>query len=288
MNGFRYILVFFLSLIVCSVSAREKRSLAIGISRYEDPSWSEINAGEDLYYVESLLNEYGFEDITFLKNELATKIRIVREFERLIDRSGRGDIVYIHFSGHGQLVKDLDGDESDGYDESWIPYDAYRKCCQNDDGRKHLVDDEVNVFLSRLRRKVGDRGQILVVVDACHSGGSSRGGDYGDPAIVSRGVSDVFVPEIKVGEGCLKSEDWILLSACEDYQINFEIKKPKAGKLTYCLYKLRKRLSRMSDEELMEKLTEMMDSPEMLSPLPQNPRLGDGKGRYDVKDVFVR
>ena len=140
----------------------------------------------------------------FLKNEEATKSRIVNEFKNLVGRSGRGDIVYIHFSGHGQLVKDLDNDEPDGYDESWIPYDAYRKCCKKDNGDMHLVDDEINVLLTELRQKVGDSGQILVVVDACHSGGSSRGRNYNDADVVSRGVNDVFIPAYKIDDRCFK------------------------------------------------------------------------------------
>ena len=38
-----------------------------------------------------------------------------------------GDIVYLHFSCHGQPVEDLDGDEKDGWDESIVPYDAWKK-----------------------------------------------------------------------------------------------------------------------------------------------------------------
>lgn len=283
-----YVLLYMLVLIGGPLSAKERRSLVIGIGRYEDSAWGDINADSDLYYVERILEEYGFTDKTSLMNEQATKSGIVKAFENLIVRSRRGDVVYVHFSGHGQLVKDMDGDESDGYDESWIPYDAYRKCCLKDDGSKHLLDDEINVLLSRLRQRVGKEGQILVVVDACHSGGSSRGENYQDEGLVSRGVSDVFFPESVIGGGNPGSEDWLQISACEDYQVNFEVRKPKAGKLTYCLYKLRKRLSRLSDEDLLDELTDMMDSPEMRAPLPQNPNLGEGKERYDVKDVFEK
>lgn len=288
MRRFLFILqICMLLLIADNVSAREKRALAIGIGQYQDTSWGRINADNDLTYVLEILDMYRFSDVTILKNAEATKSAIVSEFEQLAARSGRGDVIYIHFSGHGQQMKDLDGDEKDGYDESWIPYDAFRKCCESDDGSMHLVDDEINALLDGLRQKVGDEGRILVVVDACHSGGSSRGaGEHEE--FISRGVGDIFVPSAAPAPRNLASEEWVQISACEDYQVNFEVRKPKVGKLTYCLYKLRKRLPELSNDELMDELTDMMDSPEMISPMPQTPHFGEGKDRYDVMNVFWR
>lgn len=80
-------------------------------------------------------------------------------------------------------------DEPDGLDECWIPYDAYKKACARDRGERHLSDDEVNYYLGRLRDKVGERGKILVVIDACHSGDATCG-DEGEEVL--RGVSEVF------------------------------------------------------------------------------------------------
>ncbi len=37
---------------------------------------------------------------------------MVKAFKRLAARCRRGDIVYVHYSGHGQLMTDLDGDEA--------------------------------------------------------------------------------------------------------------------------------------------------------------------------------
>lgn len=281
-----FVQILLLTMMPAALSAQERRALAIGIGQYEDPSWGKINADRDLYYVGEILAEYHFTDVTVLKNEEASKSAIVGQMESMTARCCLGDIVYIHFSGHGQQVKDMDGDEEDGYDESWIPYDAYRKCCDADDGSVHLVDDEINVLLAGIRRKIGEEGQMLVVVDACHSGGSSRG--TRDEDFVTRGVGDIFIPAAVPAGGALVDEAWVQISACEDYQVNFEVRKPKVGKLTYCLYKLRDRLPQMSDDELQEELTDMMDSPEMMAPMPQNPRLEDGKERYDVKNVFIR
>lgn len=268
------------------VSAKERRALVIGIGQYQDPAWGRINADNDLQYISEILERSGYDDVVCLKNEQATKEAIVRSFGELTARCEEGDVVYIHFSGHGQQVKDLDGDEGGANDESWIPYDAYRVCCSEDDGSRHLIDDEVNALLTALRAKVGRRGQILVVVDACHSGGSSRNSRSVSEDYISRGVGDVFVPLMQIVTEGPVEEDWLLLSACEGHQINFEVKKPKVGKLTYCIYKLGNKLSKMSNDVFMEALTDLMDSSEMMSPVAQNPCLDGPRNSYNIKDVF--
>ena len=278
--------LFLLILCPCVISAKERRALVIAIGQYKDPAWNRINADNDLNYVSDILARSGYRDVVYLKNEEATKEAIVRSFDELTARCQEGDVVYIHFSGHGQLVKDLNGDERRGNDESWVPYDAYRVCCAEDDGSKHLIDDEINVLLTALRAKVGRRGQILVVVDACHSGGSSRNPNSNSEDFVSRGTRDLFVPAMQTTTYEAGEEDWLLISACESYQVNFEVRKPKVGKLTYCIYKLGSKLSRMSNEAFMKELTDMMDSSEMMAPMAQNPCLDGAMNQYNIKDVF--
>lgn len=220
------------------LSAQAKRALVIGLGEQKDKSWGKINGDKDVPYVEAMLLGVGYKEITTLVNKQATKVRIVNEFQKLASRCRVGDIVYIHFSGHGQQVTDVDGDEEDGLDEAWIPYDAYLKYGENDRGEKHLIDDEINVLLTDIRKKIGEEGAMLVVVDACHSGDSSRGEDIGETV---RGVSDRFViPVSKRGHAQKGSEQWLTLSACTDYQLNQELKTPQVGKLTYALYSISK------------------------------------------------
>lgn len=210
----------------------------------------------------------------------------MESFQSLITRSEKGDVIYVHFSGHGQQVKDLDGDEADGYDESWIPYDAYRRCCAEDDGSKHLIGDEINTLLSKLRCAVGNEGQILVIVDACHSGKSSKSGINEINGFNYRGVGDIFIPQCKYEQREIINEDWLLIAACKDNQVNFEVKKLRVGKLTYSLYKLREFLPILSNDGLMRMINELMESDAMASPLPQTPHF-DGE-QYKVMDVFKR
>ena len=219
------------------LSAQTKRALVIGIGEQADKSWARINGDKDVPLVQQMLQKAGYKDIRTLVNKQATKARIVTAFKKLTAQCAVGDIVYIHFSGHGQQVTDVNGDETDGWDEAWIPYDAYLRYDEKRyKGEKHLIDDELNTLLTAIRNKIGDSGKLLVVVDACHSGDSSRGDDIDETV---RGVKDEFIIPVKRRGTAQKApERWLTLSACKDYQLNQEMKNPKAGKLTYALYTL--------------------------------------------------
>lgn len=69
-----------------------------------------------------------------------------------------GDSLILHYSGHGGSVKDLDGDEEDGMDETLIPVD-YQQAGQ-------IVDDDIHDILVRGLPK-GVR--LTGIIDACHS-----------------------------------------------------------------------------------------------------------------------
>lgn len=221
------------------LSAQTKRALVIGIGEQEDKSWAKINGDKDVPLVQQMLQKVGYTDIRTLANKQASKAGIVAAFKKLTAQCAVGDIVYIHFSGHGQQVTDVNGDEGkeDGWDEAWIPYDAYLRYDEKRyKGEKHLIDDELNTLLTAICNKIGNSGKMLVVVDACHSGDSSRGDDIEE---IVRGVKDEFIiPVKKKGTARKAPERWLTLSACKDYQLNQEMKSPKVGKLTYALYTL--------------------------------------------------
>ena len=50
-------------------------------------------------------------------------------------------------------MTDIDGDEEDGLDEAWIPYDGYLQYSNKDRGENHLVDDEIGLLLTKVYKK---------------------------------------------------------------------------------------------------------------------------------------
>lgn len=88
-----------------------------------------------------------------------TRANILWAIKSLVRNSISGDVAYIHFSGHGGKVRDLNGDEEDGYDETLVPLD-YAEAGQ-------ITDDTLYTSLvGPMRRGV----TVTAVMDCCHSG----------------------------------------------------------------------------------------------------------------------
>lgn len=282
------------------LSAQTRRALVIGIGQQEDMAWGKINGDKDVAYVAEMLKGaiYKEENITRLVNRQATKVGIAKAFKRLADQCKVGDVVYVHYSGHGQQMKDVHNDEKDGLDECWIPYDAYRKPCKKDRGEKHLTDDEVNYYLNAIRDKIGEKGKMLVVIDACHSGDGTRG----DDGEVVRGVEDIFdaiksfIWRTSVEKGKEKvvnpnarenQERWITISACQSDQVNFEMKNPAVGKLTYALWKELKNSDKVNNDEFMRRIRKFVNR--NTSSRPQQPEMtGEDINKYNITDILSR
>ena len=133
----------------------------------------------------------------------------------------------------------------------------------------------MNELLAAVKTKIGDKGRLLVVVDACHSGDSSRGSD--DEVV--RGVGDIFsIPIKQRGKGRKLQERWLTLSACEDFQVNSEMRRPVVGKLTFALYSLAgKGISLQGVEDFMERYQ---------GTLPQTPVLTGTTEEYTLSIFF--
>ena len=257
--------------------AKTRRAVVIGLGEQLDKSWGKINGDKDIPLVVSMLKANGFSDIVTLTNKKATKAGIVYAFNSLINRSQKGDIIYMQFSGHGQMMTDLNGDENDGLDEAWIPYDAYLKYCPKDKGEKHLSDDEIANYLTKLRSKIGNEGVIAVVVDACHSGDSTRDLCEKDSVVV-RGVDvDFVIPGKRAKSSVRASESWLTLSACQDYQLNQEYNG--VGKLTHILANNWRQYVGKSDQTIYEAIDEVYETRKYKGPVAQNPRLSGKTGR---------
>ena len=240
MKRFLFIILLLASI---STAAQNRYALLIGIGDYpQDSGWNKIHGDNDVSIIKTLLLEQGFleDNIMILKNAEATKAGILSAMEQLRGKAQTDDVVYIQFSGHGQQVTDLDGDESDKYDEAWIPYDARKKYVAGVyEGEKHILDDELNLYLNGLRSKVGARGKIVLVADACHSGSGSRGLSDDEDEFV-RGTDEKF--EIPGGgSNVIKKEApvyWLYVGACKPYQTNYEHKATDGtyyGSLSYVI-----------------------------------------------------
>jgi len=237
----------------------EQRALIVAIGTYPTNSgWNNLSSANDAGLMRLILKKQGFDDknIITLTDAKATKANIQMSLENLIAQSNQNDVVVFHFSGHGQQITDTNGDELDGYDEALIPYDAQKTVSAQYKGSKHLLDDELNGFLSRLRKKVGAGGDVIFFLDACHSGTATRGQE--DDAIY-RGTNEKFdmtppntnniadnkqqfdEQKYHSERGADELSPFVIFSASGQQELNMEIKdqnKTGYGSLTYALGKV--------------------------------------------------
>ena len=293
------IITYILLLLSLSITAQTKRALVIGLGEQQDKAWNKINGDKDVPFVQAMLKNAGFKSVTILVNQQATKVGIVGAFKRMTASCKQGDVVYIHYSGHGQQMTDVHNDEKDGLDECWIPYDACRKASATYHGEKHLTDDELNVYLNAIRNKIGAKGKLLVVIDACHSGDGTRG----DDDEVVRGVEDIFDAIKSFIWGTSSSdkgnkkvvnpnakenrERWITLSACRSDQVNVEMKSPAVGKLTYALWKELKNSEKVNNDEFIRRIRKFVNR--HTTSRPQQPEMtGEDINKYNITDILSR
>lgn len=156
-----------------------KLALLVGIGQYADAPYSEqpLNAHQGLQLVQKTLISKGFSEnnIQVLRNGNATKAGIQNAYEALLENTNQGDIVVFYFYGHGAQIKDdQPNEEADHLDEALAPANA--TYTSESEHRHMLRDDELGKWIKALRKKTGPSGQVLVLLDACHSGSGLRGG----------------------------------------------------------------------------------------------------------------
>ncbi len=243
-----YISIFLILFsIVGTAVGQVKNALFVGISQYpKNSGFGDINGENDCEIISKNLENQGFK-ITKLLNSQATAANIRGALQNLTTNSVKGSYIYIHFSCHGQPFEDKPPyDEDDHWDESIVAYDAQKNYQSGVyEGENHILDDELHDYFNKIRKKIGEDGFLCVVIDACHSGTSSR--DEIDDEDVIRGTylgfsenGKIFAPRInKQGNFIIDkipgSSDIIILEACRAYQYNKEVFKngKNYGALSY-------------------------------------------------------
>ena len=115
-------------------------------------------------------------NVQLLADEQATKQAILQALAGFAGRTKPGDAIVLHYSGHGWLVTDVDGDEStfnadERFDEALVPYDAtpWPKPRAYEPNPTLLTDDEIARALGPLPGR-----RLAVIFDSCHSGNGLR------------------------------------------------------------------------------------------------------------------
>ncbi|WP_020607209.1 caspase family protein [Spirosoma spitsbergense] len=151
-------------------------ALLIGISQYNAASgWEVLNAQNDVALMTATLLKHGVKrgNIHTLTDQQATKAGIERALKTLADTLQQGNQLIVLYAGHARQLPDDNGDETDGYDEALVPYDAPPVSQNQPDG--YLRDDELNRHFTQIRATLGPTGSLWLLFDACHSQTLNRG-----------------------------------------------------------------------------------------------------------------
>jgi hypothetical protein len=189
-----------------------RRALLIGVDDYKAVPGLMGAVNDVVTLRETLRNRWGFDDrhIETIANAAATRAGILAALERLVRSAGPNDVVYVHYSGHGSQVRDRNGDEPDGLDETLVPHDGRTS------GVRDIVDDELDALFARLRA-----GSALIVLDSCHSGTATRSVEVRTRAVPPDTRDELYDTATELRTRALvptPSERYLLLSAAASNQ----------------------------------------------------------------------
>ncbi|MCH8544436.1 MAG: caspase family protein [Alcanivorax sp.] len=159
-----------------------QHALLVGVSEYPDlhPDLALDGPRKDIPRLRSLLLQQGFDagrirvlaDGVDGAQGLPTLAAITDAMEQLIDTAASGDLVFLHFAGHGSQspTDDLEK-EPDGLNELFLPRDVSNWNFEQKEIPNALYDHQVGEWLDALR---GKGANVWVVFDSCHAGTMTR------------------------------------------------------------------------------------------------------------------
>jgi hypothetical protein len=154
-----------------------KKALLIGVNHYKMPGADLRGCVNDVKNMEGVLTKFcGFssKDITTLLDDKATTKAMRSAIKSIVGGATKGDVVLVHFSGHGSNVPDKNGDEADNRDEILCPHDL--------DWMDPFLDDFLRTTFNGVKKGVS----LTAVFDSCHSGTATRAILPPDAPIVPR------------------------------------------------------------------------------------------------------
>jgi hypothetical protein len=186
-----------------------KKALLIGINYYETPSAKLNGCINDVVNVRNMLiDAYGYEDtnITVLRDDTANKptaANIVKQLTSIVAQSASLGQIWVHYSGHGSQIYDINCDETDYNDEVIVPSDFTTFGV--------ITDDMIFSIIKQ------SRCPTILVFDSCNSG------TVCDLAWNFNAVSATQVSVFKTNNSAVTNQNIFCFSGCRDEQTSADI-----------------------------------------------------------------
>ena len=157
-----------------------KRAICVGINKFAVYPQFQLNGcvndAKDMVALCRQVLGFKASEVTLLTDAKATKAAIMAALKTAVKDAKAGKISSLLFSwsSHGTQMTDTSGDEPDGMDEAFVPYDIAEKAGGWDPA--HIIsDDEFHDLFQQLPDSV----LLEVYLDTCHSGSGLRGAEFG-------------------------------------------------------------------------------------------------------------
>jgi hypothetical protein len=169
-----------------------------------------------------------------------TRQNIISGITALVAGMVAGDEAVFHYSGHGTLVRDRNGDEASGLDSCLCPLDYNAPASA---GGGIVTDDEIRALLVN---RVPSGARLYVILDCCHNGtGCDIRYKYEDFSLLLRPATARTSPVWRTQQKAFvqgKYTDTVgevyMISGCRDEQTSADayINNAFAGALTYAIF----------------------------------------------------
>ncbi len=165
---------------VVNTSYAANKALIVGVGKYQNPenNLDGIDLDTNMAQQLALRLDISPSNIKRIADNRATVNGMREAMKWAASDVEADDTVLIYVSGHGSQVTDQNSDEQDGYDETLYLYDG------------HFIDDEFGQLIKAIPSK-----NVLVFIDACHSGTVTKGWkSVGNAFNAKRGMSKFIQP----------------------------------------------------------------------------------------------
>ena len=186
-----------------------KKALLIGINYLDSPTNALNGCINDVINMRNMLiDAYGYDltNITVLREDTdnkPTRTNIINSLTSIIAQSKNLKEIWIHYTGHGSQINDVNRDETDNLDEIIVPLDYAENGVITDDVIFNIIKNS--------------KCPTILIFDSCNSG------TICDLMWNFNATSPIQVTAVKTNNTLIQNPNIFCFSGCKDTQTSAEI-----------------------------------------------------------------